>query len=53
MAPEKTIKAQNRNKMPWFNKRTICPEKNHEEQRKSLAEVPKSCIMESLHQRKE
>ena len=44
---------RNRNKKPWFDKELCDQKKNNGEQKKSLAEVPKCCIMESLHQRKE
>ena len=52
IAPEKAKKTQNRKKKPWFDNEPY-DQKRIMKNRGSLAEVPKSCTMESLHQRKE
>ena len=52
IVPEKT-KDTKQKEEALVQQWTIWSEKNLEEQRNRQAEVPKSCTMESLHQRKE
>ena len=52
IAPEKTRKTWNRQKKPWFDNELYDPRRIMKN-RERVAEVLKTCTMESLHQRKE